>query len=177
MLRSLATIAAKFDIDNVASQCVERFYVNKADRGRLSRRFQILAYHKVSPDNHPFFEPVHPKRFEQQIRFLKKCFNVMPLGELVHRSQQGDIPARAVAVTFDDGYEDNYGYAFPILKKYGVPATIFIATGMIETGNVLWHDRVFDAFRYATKKRATFTNRDFPELVLETPETQAQSLR
>jgi peptidoglycan/xylan/chitin deacetylase (PgdA/CDA1 family) len=89
---------------------------------------------------------------------------------------QGDVPARAVAITFDDGYADNYEYAFPILKKYNAPATIFVATGIVGTGNVLWHDRMFDAFRYATRKRAMLSNIDLPEVSLETPEAQRKSI-
>src|SRR5262249_51726647 len=112
-------------------------------------RFQILGYHKVSPDPHPFFAPVAPEVFEKHMQFLQRCYSVMSLQELVNRATRGDVPERAVAITFDDGYRDNYEYAFPILKKYRLPATIFVATGAIGTGELIWHDRVFDAFRFA----------------------------
>ena len=155
MLRSLAKIAAHLEIDSAANKVLEALYRNTADGSpRLARRFQILAYHKVSPDPHPFFEPVHPDVFEKQIEFLGRYYRVMPLLELVERSGKGDVPAGAVAITFDDGYRDNYEYAFPILKKYRVGATIFVSTGAIETGELLWHDRVFDAFRFATVEHA-----------------------
>src|SRR5437016_5510136 len=155
MLRSMAKIAVRLDVDNAANRIVEGFYCNSRHvASRLARRFQILAYHKVSPDPHPFFEPVHPDVFEKQIEFLGRYYRVMPLLELVERSGKGDVPAGAVAITFDDGYRDNYEYAFPILKKYRVGATIFVSTGAIETGELLWHDRVFDAFRYATVEHA-----------------------
>jgi peptidoglycan/xylan/chitin deacetylase (PgdA/CDA1 family) len=151
MLLSLAKIAAHLRIDNGANRVLESFYRNARDASpRLARRFQILAYHKVSADPHPFFEPVHPDIFDQQMNLLSRCYRVMPLLELVERSQSGKVPARAVAITFDDGYRDNYEYAFPILKKYCLDATIFVSTGAIETGELLWHDRVFDAFRFAT---------------------------
>jgi len=140
MIQSVAKIAVTLNVDDLANSVVERF----------SRRFQILTYHKVSPDEHPFFEPTHPTIFEKQMQFLKQCYQVLPLTELVERSQVGEIPNRAVAITFDDGYRDNYDFAFPILKKYGFRATVFVATGVIGTGKVLWHDRIFDAFRFAT---------------------------
>jgi peptidoglycan/xylan/chitin deacetylase (PgdA/CDA1 family) len=145
MLRqSVIRLAVGLNIDDLANSVFERF----------SRRFQILTYHKVSPDPHPFFAPTHPAVFEQQMQFLSTYYRVMPLAELVERSQQGDVPPRSVAVTFDDGYRDNYDFAFPILKKWRIPATIFVATGVIETGETLWHDRIFDAFRFATAEQA-----------------------
>jgi peptidoglycan/xylan/chitin deacetylase (PgdA/CDA1 family) len=155
MLRSLAKIAAHLEIDNAANRVLEALYRNTPDASpRLARRFQVLAYHKVSPDPHPFFEPVHPDVFDKQVEFLSRYYRVMPLLELVERSRKGDVPAGAVAITFDDGYRDNYEYAFPILRKHRVGATIFVSTGAIETGELLWHDRVFDAFRYATVEHA-----------------------
>ena len=89
---------------------------------------------------------------------------------------KADCPERAVAITFDDGYRDNYDYAFPILKKYQLPATIFLATGAIETGNLIWHDRVFDAFRFATASRVRLEDRSVPELALETAQAREKSL-
>jgi peptidoglycan/xylan/chitin deacetylase (PgdA/CDA1 family) len=140
MLHSIAKVAVSLNLDGATNSVVDRF----------SRRFQILVYHKVSPDQHPFFAPVQPEVFEQQMHFLRRCYKVMRLGELVDRAAHGDVPEKAVAITFDDGYRDNYEYAFPILKKHNLPATIFVATGAVGSGTPIWHDRVFDAFRFAT---------------------------
>src|SRR5262249_50143640 len=90
---------------------------------------------------------------------------------------RGDVPERAVAITFDDGYRDNYDCAFPILKKYNLPATIFVATGAIGTGQLIWHDRVFDAFRYATVMRARLHDTAVPELILDTGEARSRSMQ
>ena len=117
LLKSLAKRAVRLNIDRVANLCFEK---------ALRPRFQIIGYHKVSPDPHPFFEPVEPAVFEQQMQFLKNSYNVVELQELVTRSQRGQLPERAVAITFDDGYRDNYEYAFPILKKYALPAASII---------------------------------------------------
>src|SRR5437870_3058456 len=177
MLRSMAKIAARLDVDNAANRIIEGLYRNSRHvASRLARRFQVLAYHKVSPDPHPFFEPDHPKAFEQHMRFLSRCYRVMPLVELVERNRRGDIPHRAVAITFDDGYRDNYEYAFPILKKYGIPATIFVATGSIDTGEPLWHDRIFDAFRFAGVDRASLSHIGLPDVSLETADVRQRSL-
>lgn len=177
MMHSLARMAVGLNLDDVANRFLERLYKNKSGPGsRLSRRFQILIYHKISPETHPFFEPTHPAIFEQHVQFLKGCYTVMPLSEVVERSQRGDVPERAVAITFDDGYRDNYEFAFPILKKYQLPATIFVATGVIETGETLWHDRIFDAFRFATVKRTRLNTAGLHELVLDSAEGRLRSL-
>ena len=63
--------------------------------------------------------------------------------------QQGkSLPEKAVVITFDDGYKDNYLYAYPILKKHRIPATIFLATGHIDTGKLFWWDKVSYVIRH-----------------------------
>lgn len=114
---------------------------------RRRRNCQILAYHRINDDGDRFFPAISVKTFEQQMRVLADCFTVCPLDELIERIKCDDLPESAVAVTFDDGYCDNYTNAFPILKRYSVPATIFLATDVIGTGRQLWHDEVFAAFR------------------------------
>src|SRR5947207_14177170 len=101
MLRSLAKIAVRLDIDSAANRLMEGFYSNARQTSpRWTRRFQVLAYHKVSADPHPFFAPVHPAIFDQQMKFLSRCYRVMSLLEIVERSRRGDIPEGAVAITF-----------------------------------------------------------------------------
>jgi peptidoglycan/xylan/chitin deacetylase (PgdA/CDA1 family) len=110
------------------------------------------------------------------MRFLSRYYNVMDLAELTERASRGGLPPAAVAVTFDDGYADNYEYAFPILRKYRIPATIFAATGVIGTTNLLWHDRVFDAFRYTTRERAALPYPGLSELILDSSPARHKSL-
>ena len=136
----------------------------------------MLAYHKVSYDPHPFFKPVPPDVFEQQMQFLSRCYRVMPLEELMERNRMGDVPPRAVAITFDDGYRDNYEFAFPVLRRYRLPATIFVTTGAIDNCDVLWHDRIFDSFRFATVERAQLRGAHLPELILQPLEERRRSL-
>ncbi len=70
----------------------------------------------------------------------------MPLGEAVRRSQRGDLPPRTVCITFDDGYRDNVDIALPMLQKYGLHATFFIATGYLGDG-IMWNDQVIETVR------------------------------
>lgn len=90
----------------------------------------ILMYHSVGY-NKAFFS-VTPKTFERHMRYLvTKKFKVVKLSELVRMMNMGIDIANHVVVTLDDGYMDNFKYAYPILKKYNIPATIFVVTGKI----------------------------------------------
>jgi peptidoglycan/xylan/chitin deacetylase (PgdA/CDA1 family) len=115
---------------------------------RRSRRpsFQILVYHRVNDERTNFFPGVPVDRFRKQMEVLARNATVLPLGELVDRVRGTDLPPRSVAITFDDGYRDNYECAYPVLRALQLPATIFLATNPLDTGAALWHDRVFDAF-------------------------------
>ncbi len=90
----------------------------------------IMMYHSVNPKSIPGMNLliVKPETFDRQMRFLKTHnYNVVKLADaagLIRDKQR--IPFRTVAITLDDGYKDNYIYAFPILKKYNLPATVFI---------------------------------------------------
>jgi len=76
---------------------------------------------------------VTPEVFQRQMRFLKeRRYNVIPLEELaVLIKEKKKIPARAIAITIDDGHKDNYNYIFPVLKKYGLPAAMFVIVNEI----------------------------------------------
>jgi len=118
---------------------------------------QIVMYHRVLPRPEPFsIDPALSPDFRKHLRLLKSRFRMVALGEMVAAWEAGrDLPG-AVAVTFDDGYGDNYEHAFPILKEEGVPATIFLATDFIGTGGMPWHDRVLAFFRDARAARFAY---------------------
>ena len=78
--------------------------------------------------------------------WVKTWFNVLPLSAAVKGLRQGTLPARAAAITFDDGYADNCDVALPILKRLGVPATFFVATGFLNGGR-MFNDTVIEAVR------------------------------
>ena len=122
------------------------------------RRFLVLCYHRVNDDGHPFFAGTPLALFRRQMEALRRHFKVLPLAELAERARRKDLPGNGVAVTFDDGYRDNYENAFPILRDLGLPATIFLTTDSLDRDALLWHDRVFDAFHRTRKSEARFEN-------------------
>lgn len=97
-----------------------------------SAHFPILMYHRVAPEGSEALRRyrVTPKQFENQLRYLAengyRGLTLEQLGEFLRRRKP--IPGNAVCLTFDDGYVDFYEYAWPLLKQYGFPATMFIVT-------------------------------------------------
>ena len=94
----------------------------------------ILLYHRVSPADPPWYHggAVRPEDFEREIAYLCKVARIVPLDWLVEQLRQGKpMPSNVACITFDDGYKDNYTFAYPILRKYNAPATIFLTTGYI----------------------------------------------
>jgi peptidoglycan/xylan/chitin deacetylase (PgdA/CDA1 family) len=100
------------------------------------KRAIVLMYHSVG-DNDVFFT-VKPAEFKKQMDYLHDYkFNVVSLPVLQQCLSQGVIPDKTVALTFDDGYEDNFSIVLPIIKKLGFPVTIFLATELPHQGGQL----------------------------------------
>ena len=77
------------------------------------------------------------------MEYFTRSYEILSLGELTSLiSRTEPLPRKAVVITFDDGYKDNYQYAYPILKKLNIPAIVFLATGHIGTGKLFWWERI-----------------------------------
>lgn len=114
---------------------------------RSSSRLCVLTFHRVLETHDPLrpFEPTH-ESFDALLGVLRRSFNVMRLDRAIAALDRGALPARALAITFDDGYRDNHDIALPLLRKHGVEATFFIATGYLG-GGVMFNDVVIEAVR------------------------------
>lgn len=115
-------------------------------------RFVVLCYHRIGIGGIPFYSHLPVSQFEQQMRYLKSNCRIVSLNQLVQELNDGIPSAPAVAVTFDDGYLGTYTEAFPILRKYAIPATVYLTAGCIESGEVAWYDRIFLALQVMAKK-------------------------
>lgn len=120
-------------------------------RRSLGCRAVILCYHRVGVGGTPIYSQLPAAVFESQIRFLRRHYRIIPLDQVLQEIGGADPGEPAVAITFDDGYVGTYSEAFPILRKYEIPATVYLTVNCIETGEIAWYDRIFLAFQMACK--------------------------
>jgi peptidoglycan/xylan/chitin deacetylase (PgdA/CDA1 family) len=91
----------------------------------------VLTYHSIGDDKGLL--SVSAENFERQMRYFKEAnYRVITLDELVKGIESGGrFPRKTVVITFDDGFKDNFTYAYPVLRRYGFPATVFLVTDWI----------------------------------------------
>jgi peptidoglycan/xylan/chitin deacetylase (PgdA/CDA1 family) len=111
------------------------------------KRLLILIYHDILPRPDPL-QPEKPDitQFDEQMATVSACFNVLPLGEAVEQLTNGTLPPSALSISFDDGYAGSYVHGLPILRRYGLTATYFIAPGYLNGGR-MWNDTVLEGIR------------------------------
>ena len=114
---------------------------------RLARshaRGVVLRYHALTDTSAPvvYAAPdicMPVEAFRLQMAFVKRAYTVVPLDALVDAVVRGGkLPARALAITFDDGYADNHRLGLPVLRALGLPATIYVATGAVADAAPFW---------------------------------------
>lgn len=116
-------------------------------------RLSVLIFHRVLAAPDPLFpDEQDAARFDRVCAWLARWFNVLPLDMAVAKLRAGHLPARAAAITFDDGYADNHDVAMPILRRHGLTATFFVATGFLDGGR-MWNDTVIECVRRAPGPR------------------------
>jgi peptidoglycan/xylan/chitin deacetylase (PgdA/CDA1 family) len=109
----------------------------------------VLNYHRIgdpTQDDFDTFKPnvsARPEDFARQMEYVWRWFNVISTRDLVNWLNGGkSLPPHAALITFDDGYLDNYTFAYPTLRKYNFPATIFLTTNHIENDVPFYWDLV-----------------------------------
>jgi peptidoglycan/xylan/chitin deacetylase (PgdA/CDA1 family) len=106
---------------------------------RNRQRIVVLLYHRVSDELRDSLT-VGIEQFDAQMEWLRRHCQVAGIADIIHRSVPRDTARPVIAVTFDDGYLDNYEHAVPILLRHQVPAAFFVSTGMIGTTGGFPHD-------------------------------------
>lgn len=103
----------------------------------------VLAYHRVgAPKCDPQLLSVSPDRFSAHLEVMRRLGECVSLRNLVRGQAIGRLAPRAIVVTFDDGYADNLTFAEPLLRRAGVPATVFLTAGGTEIDRTFWWDEL-----------------------------------
>lgn len=150
------------------------YYFSGIHRILRKGNIAILMYHRVLSKKELakyYVQPgmyVHVDIFEKQMRFLKKKFIILSLMELIELWKYRRISEdeHYCVLTFDDGWLDNYTYAYPILKRYEIPATIFLPTAYIGTNSWFWPDLVGHILRLFCLKHFPIKNMEEIQLTL-----------
>lgn len=113
----------------------------------MMQRLVVLNYHQVPEQPDPL-RPTQVDRsvFREQVNTLRRYFHVIGLAEGIDAMRNNDLPSRAVAITFDDGYRDNHDVALDELVSARCPATFFIATDYLDGGR-MWNDTLVESIR------------------------------
>jgi peptidoglycan/xylan/chitin deacetylase (PgdA/CDA1 family) len=134
-------------------------------------------YHSVAPDDlAEFIAPrnrISPDAFDAQMAYLCKSRRVVPLSQVVEQIMSGNTPPPGtVCITFDDGYLDNLTTAAPVLEKYKIPATLYLATGYVERGEAQWADTLHWLLNSRTSDRLRLASLGVDADVLQPEATQ-----
>ena len=138
-------------LKRIAKRSLQHIAANFGQHTRTSKEPQLLVlmYHRILPKQDPragLEEPgmmVTPETFRMHMSLVKQHFEVLSLSQWIKRKHNGEtLPARCCAITFDDGWIDNYEYAYPVLQEFNLPATIFLVSDMIGTNLLFWPERL-----------------------------------
>jgi len=129
---------------SIASRIVVRSGCAAIGRRLANRDGAIILYgHRVCDNDEGFFQSLKPEWLNEHLAYLTRHYEIIPLNRLVDCLITGNkVPKNSVVLTFDDGFRDNMTNAFPILQKYNVPATIFVVTGSLTSGDLPWSQRL-----------------------------------
>ena len=154
----------------VTASSVHRLVHSRFHRHGLT----ILMYHGVVRQPLPVSDWcfLDEASFRRQIEYISRRFAVVPLSLAVEMLQQGAVDKPTAAITFDDGYQNNFDVAFPVLENYGVPASIFLSTGFVDSADTIWFCHIIHALSQTRKKSLRWED---AELDLSDPQAKAQA--
>ncbi|MFN4235534.1 MAG: polysaccharide deacetylase family protein [Bacteroidia bacterium] len=157
----LKTIARNILFPTLYKLNIDKWNLHKSNKFNI-----ILMYHGVVNDDSSWFSPthIHINQFEKHIEYFKKNFNIIPLNELFYIVNNNiKTDKKNITITFDDGFKNNLYYALPVLKKYNVPASIFVTACCIENNeiNCLWTEKILALMHFYPNNIIEYKNFTF----------------
>lgn len=121
----------------------------------------IINYHRVDDESDVFLDKLDTQTFEKQLQYVKERFEILPLNELSQRLKAGTSGGNSyAAITFDDGYKDNFAQVLPILRKHGIKAAFFLITDVLDRKSMLWVDEVRYLIHHNDEKEILWNEKD-----------------
>jgi len=140
-----------------------------------SQEIAIVMYHGVTDRPLPVFNwcQLDADEFARQVDFLADHYTVLHLEEVIERLHRGEtLPPRTACVTFDDGFRNVATTAFPILQQRQIPATVFLVTSVVGTGQPAWPDRLYYSVTHTTHDAVPF---DGKQIRLNGPASRSEA--
>lgn len=148
----------------------------------MTTSLRVLAYHRIAtPESAPALSPslisATPDQFDRTMRVLARSYRAVSMEQVMAAADgRRPLPPRAVLITFDDGYRDFAGVAWPILKRYGLPATLFVPTAFPgDPDREFWWDRLHRALAVTACRQLTLQG--LPAIDLRSPERRRAAFR
>lgn len=172
MIQNPAKKAARLFVEHIAAR------LGHQARKHRSPQLLVLMYHRVLPEGDQrarFEEPgmmVTPDSFSLHLDILQQRFTLVQLSEWVAKKLNGTpLPPMACAITFDDGWADNYEYAFPLLQQHSAPATIFMVSDMAGTVYSFWPERLANLIACITSEPVLYQSHPALAWIMDLCET------
>ena len=110
--------------------------------GKISPAAGVLLYHRIADaETDPQLLCVTPKHFAEHLEVIRRFYRPLALPKLSSHLRSGLLRSRSLALTFDDGYADNFLHAKPLLDRSGIPATVFVTAGQVGSAEEFWWER------------------------------------
>ena len=134
-------------------------------------------YHRVLLDQDVYYpNDIDAVAFESQLKIFSSNFNVLTVQDAGRLIKDGNLPPRSICLTFDDGYKDNYTVALPLLTKYGLKGTFFIASGFLN-GGVMWNDMITEIIRHTSKYSLELSDLGLEKYVMRSEKEKLDTTR
>lgn len=157
LVRTVATVAKEsgaLALWRRAAMQIDGLLHSTGSLRTMHRGGLVLLFHRISARSDPFRPGFDVGLFDWLCGFLRDNYTVLSLHEFERRRRAGQSLSRAVALTFDDGFLDNYELALPTLRYYDLPATLFVTTGSVGGLRSLWFSKLFHIVGQASPQRA-----------------------